>query len=222
MKIKNNITSILFAAVLFCANERANAQVIGFQFAAPKTSGNEAEVKASLVQTGLKVAPLERGPGLSVSSEGGLVRAFVALTKTQSVASISDTTTAIANDTYFKFEVKVDKDYKATFNNLNYKIRASGGGAKVYYWKYSTNGKTFKKLAQPVKITPIGAEGQAMPQIELTGIKELQNIAEGTTVSFRLYTNGSNNTTGTTAIGRSANATSNDYVLAIGGTVEKK
>lgn len=220
--IKINILLLLFATFILYTSENATAQVVGFQFASPKTSGNELELKASLVQAGLKVSPLERGPGLSISSEGGLVRAFVALTKTPSVASISDTTAAVANDTYFKFDVKVDKSYKASFHNLNYKIRASGGGAKVYYWKYSTDGETFKKLAEPVKIIPVAAEGQALPQVELTGIKELQNIAEGTTISFRLYTNGSNTTTGTTAIGRSANATSNDYVLAIGGTVEKK
>ena len=213
---------LLYAAGILCLSERASAQIVGFQFAKPKTAGNEVAVKASLVQPGLEVSPLERAAGLSTSNEGGLVRAFVALTKRQSGTSVSDTTSAVANDMYFKFEVKVEKGYKATLNNLNYKIRSSGGGAKVYYWKYSTDGKNFKKLAEPVKITPIGAEGQAMPQIELTGITELQNIMEGKTIYFRLYTNGSNNTTGTTAIGRSANATSNDYVLTIGGRVEKK
>jgi hypothetical protein len=222
MKIKNNILFLLCVAGILCISESASAQIVGFQFANPKTAGNEVAVKASLVQTGLEVSPLERGGGLLTSSEGGLVRAFVAVTKTQSGASVSDTSIAVANDMYFKFEVKVDKGYKATLNSLNYKIRASGGGAKVYYWKYSTDGKTFKKLAEPVKITPIGAEGQVMPQIELTSIKELQSILEGKTIYFRLYTNGSNNTTGTTAIGRSANATSNDYVLAIDGSVEKK
>ena len=222
MKTKITYLSAVFVVILLLTSTNLKAQIVGFQFASPKTTGNEFSVAATLVQGGLKVGQLQRGAGLLVTPEGGLVRALVSNTKIATTDNVADTTIAIVNDMYFKFDVTVSKNYKASFSNLNYKIRASGGGAKVYYWKYSTDGKTFKKLAEPTKIVPIGAEGQAMPQIELVSIKELQNIAEGTTVSFRLYVNGSNTTTGTTAIGRSAAATSNDYVIAIGGKVEQK
>lgn len=81
--------------------------------------------------------------------------------------------------------------YYAT-GEFTYFGRSSGSGGVADNYNYMT-----------VDVTAQGG-GNAMPPLDLTGIAALQNIAEGTTVDFRLYAwgDGTGATTNTVAIGR--------------------
>ena len=197
-------------------------RIAAWQFFSPTAAGNEVAKSASLADEAVTVQPLSRGAGLTQTNSNyatpvALTRTFVAVTATSSGATVSDTTTAIANNMYFAYSLKVKPDRKISLSSLDYKVRTTTGGAKVWYWKYSLDSITFKKIAEPVLLPgATNNEGDQQPQLDLARIPELQNIAAGKTVYFRLYTNGSNTTTGTTAIGRSG--TADEYGISVNGT----
>ncbi|BAV04075.1 Por secretion system C-terminal sorting domain-containing protein [Filimonas lacunae] len=201
-------------------------KMVAWQFATPAATGGEATVPASVVDTAVVASVLERGAGLKpVSNATGdtliLSRAFVSSTGVASTTEVTDTAVAIKNNMYFGYSFTVKAGYKVSLYNLNYRIRISAGGAKVWHWKYSLDSVNFTNLAMPVILTAAtDSEGDIQPVIDLSGMSALQNIPANTTVYFRLYTNGSNTTTGTTAIGRSAAVTSDDYALSVVGSAE--
>ena len=201
------------------------ADVLSWQFATPSTNGREVSVDATFKEVGLNTSTLVRGSGLrtvnNVGANMGLANGFVAGTGIASSSALADTTIAVANDMYFGFDVAVKDGYQLSLNHLKYKARISGGGAKTWYWKYSIDGINFHKIAEPEILTEATVDaGVWQPEVSLANISALKNIAYGTTVKFRLYLSGSNTTSGSTALARSATATSNDPVLMLGGTVE--
>lgn len=200
-------------------------KLAAWQFATPQSVGSETSKAATLANNALVVSDLERGSGLklvnnSYATPVTLSRTFVAITDIVTSSNVADTSLAVANHMYFGFSINVKPNYSVSLSSLNYKIRISAGGAKVWYWKYSLDGTNFVKLAQPVILTAAtDTEGDLQPQLDLSAITSLQNLPAGQTVYFRLYTNGSNVSSGTTAIGRSAASTNNDYALYVSGTV---
>jgi len=205
------------------AEDTASKQPLAaWQFATPLRTGGEATAAATLTDAALNVGPLQRGAGLRATDTAGapfvLHRTFVSLTSIPTTAAVEDTATAIAQEMYYTFSIGVHPGYKVSLSDINYKLRVSPGGAKVYYWKYSFDGINFEKIANPRVLSGGTAdEGDAQAPIDLSGIPALQEIAAGQTVYFRMYTNGSNTTTATTAFGRSATSSTTDYVLAVNG-----
>jgi len=200
--------------------EREDVPLLAWQFATPATNGNELTLGSSINDSGVESSVLYRGqPG---SNTPTLSRAFVTHTPIATGAAIADTTAAVSNNLYFAFEYQSKANYKSSISTLNYKIRASAGGAKVYYWKYSLDNVHFKPLAYPFILASAntGAEGIMADEIDINLINELQNLAPQTKVYFRLYFNGSNVNSGTTALGRSTAATSNNYALLLQGKIE--
>lgn len=197
--------------------------ILAWQFASPKSAGNEAAYSANIVTTGIEPATLVRGPGLRTTSNMGdnvvYPGAFVANAVTASTAtSATDINDAIANNLYFAFEVKPSANYKVSLSALRTKVRASGGGAKTWLWRYSTNNTDFYDIGTPYYNPGTATGGVYMPELDLTAIAELQNITPATTIYFRLYLQGSNNITGSSGIGISSD--DKGYVLSLDGTVE--
>ncbi|WP_205943996.1 endonuclease/exonuclease/phosphatase family protein [Pedobacter xixiisoli] len=200
-------------------------EVLSWQFATPSTNGREASIDATFKEVGLNTSTLVRGNGLRTQNDGGanmgLANGFVSGTGIPSSTALADTAIAVANDMYFGFDVSVKEGYELTLNHIKYKVRISGGGAKTWYWKYSVDGTAFHKIAEPEILTAATVDaGVWQPEVSLANINALKNIAHGTTVKFRLYVSGSNTTSGTTALGRSATGTSDDPILMLGGTIE--
>lgn len=200
-------------------------QVLSWQFASPATNGREASVAATFKEIGLNASTLVRGDGLrTTNNDGGnisLGNGFAAGTGVTSSTALTDTAIAVANEMYFGFDVVVKEGYKLNLDHIRYKARISGGGAKTWYWKYSVDGTNFHKIAEPEILTAATADaGEWQPDVSLSHINALKNIAHGTAVKFRLYVSGSNTSTGSTALGRSASGTNNDPVLILGGTVD--
>lgn len=201
------------------------AKIAGWQFANPQTEGNEINVSAATVGAGLNQPVLTRGAGLRTVSNTNadikLSRGFAAGSVYASSAALADTAVAIANDMYFAFSLKALNNYRVTLSSIDYKIRISAGGAKTWYWKYSTDGVNFRQIAPPVSLTgATDSEGAWQSRLHLSTITGLRNITAATTVYFRLYVSGSNATTGSTAIGRSASGNAADDVLKVNGIVE--
>ena len=194
-------------------------KLVAWQLATPAKAGNETDVTPTTINNAVTATPLVRGAGLNPT---GLARAFASLTTTPSSSNLADTAIAIANNMYFGFSIAAKTGQKISLNGLDFKIRATGGGAKVYYWKYSLNGTDFYKADNPFTLAiAANTEGEFMPHVDLSEITELQNLPGGTTVTFRLYTNGSNTTTGSTAIGRSTASTTED-ILWVSGSSESE
>lgn len=78
---------------------------------------------------------------------------------------------------------------------------------------YSLDGTTFTLIGSPVVL--IRTSVTTMPQIDLSGISALQNVAAATTVYIRYYASGQTNTGGWGFNSPSSGA----YGLAIGGTI---
>ena len=201
-------------------------KLAAWQFASPQSVGNESTSTAAIANNAVTVTDLHRGSGLklvnnSYTTPVTLTRTFVAVADVATSSNVSDTTSAIANHMYFGFAISVKPSYSLSLSSINYKIRISGGGAKVWYWKYSLDGTNFVKLANPVVLTAAtDVEGELQPQIDLSAVQALQNLLPGQSIYFRLYTNGSNISSGTTAIGRSTANNANDYALVVNGTVK--
>ena len=199
-------------------------KIIGWQFGNPKSNGNELTYAASFIKTGLNVPTLVRGAGLRTTTANGITAilypgAFVAgATHATTAVSASDIADAIAHDLYFAFEIKPLTNYKASLSKLRAKVRASGGGAKTWLWRYSTDNVNFTDLGTAYYNPNTIAGGVYMPEVDLSGITALQNILSTTTIYFRLYLQGANDDTGSSGIGVSTNEDA--YMLSLNGTVE--
>ncbi len=193
-------------------------KILSWNFFNPAKVGNETTVASTFADAGVNAATLSRGSGLRTKNNANnditISRGFSA----GATVTSADTTAAKNNNLYFAFNLVVKSGYRAFLKKITYKVRISGGGAKGWYWTYSLNGTTFHKIADPAILTAATAEeGVAMPEVTLQTIPALQNLVNKT-VYFRLYINGANATTGTTAIGRSSNA--EDDALQLFGVIE--
>lgn len=231
----NNLSSTTglgrsLSATEYCLSVTGNVEpvvaptsILAWQFSSPKSGGNETSINANVIQTGLEPATLVRGAGLRTTNDGGtpitFPGAFVAGAVTATTATSSaDIADAIANDLYFAFEVKPSANYKVSLSTLRTKVRASGGGAKTWLWRYSTDNTNFNDIGTAYYNPGTATGGVYMPELDLTAITALQNITPATTIYFRLYLQGSNATTGSSGIGISSD--DNGYVLSLNGTVE--
>lgn len=201
----------------------APTSILAWQLFDPLSAGNETSIEANVKNAGLETSSLVRGAGLRNKNSSNVdityPGAFVAgATVATAVAATTDIADAIANNLYFGFEVKPSANYKASLATLRSKIRASGGGAKTWLWRYSTDGTNFTDLGAVYYNAGTATAGVNMPDVDLSGIAGLQNLTPSTTVYFRLYVQGSNGTTGSTGLGISTDE--NTYVISLNGTVE--
>lgn len=199
------ITVIL---ILLFIVEFAAGQIVGWQMNSPNTTGNEATLDARIVDPNLNMSTLLRGAGVNASN---LARAFSS-TGYQVGATQVD---AIANDQYLEFEVSAAVGFNVSLATLDANFRRSKTAPTMFLWRYSLDGATFFDIGIPINYNAVGGGGQVQAQIDLSGITDLQNVASGTSVTFRLYGWGATDVRGTFAIGRR-----DDVELAIGGLVE--
>lgn len=126
---------------------------------------------------------------------------------------------AIDAGNYFQFTAKAKAGYKMSLSSLDARIRVQANAAHHYSWRYSTDGTTFYDAgpADNTINTTIN-NGEAVPQINLSIITDLQNVASNQIITFRLYAWGATATTSNSfGIGKSL---SSGNALIIGGVVE--
>lgn len=200
--VMKNITLILVALFTF---NFVGGQIVAWDMNG--NSGNEATVNSTTLAPNLNPSIISRGAGLSpdVLSNAYSSDTFVA------AGTQSD---AITNNEYLEFQVSSTTGYQVSLTTLDAVFRRSSTGPQSFIWRYSTDGTNFFDIGGIFTYTTVAGNGTAQTQIDLTTISALQNVASGTTITFRLYGWGATGGTGTFAIGRLGG---ND--LSLGGSV---
>lgn len=127
-------------------------------------------------------------------------------------------TDAVNNNEYFQFTIQPKPLYQGLLSTLDVNFRRSATGPNNFQWQYSLDGFATAGInigsSFSYNLTTSGGDPQA--QIDLSGIGDMQNFTNATTITFRLYAWGATNIGGTFGLGRPSSP-AND--LAIGGTV---
>ncbi len=172
---------------------------LSFPVTAPATTWNPGLISAG------GSSDLTRGPGAPAS---GGVNSFRTLGFQNNGISTS------AND-YFQVTLQPLPGYRLALATIDARLNgtstffASPGVTSQF--AYSLDGVSFTLIGSPVQTTSL-----TLPQIDLSGITDLQNIYNGTTVTLRYYASGQTATGGWGFYSGSAGING----LAIGGTVE--
>ena len=124
---------------------------------------------------------------------------------------------SITNNDYFQITLAASAGYTLSLSTIDAKLTGTqtfvGTAGVSNQFAYSLNGIDFILIGTPSVLT--GTVPLAMPQINLSTISALQNVATGTTVTLRYYASGQTTTGGwgfySTASGSNG--------LEIGGTV---
>lgn len=195
------------------------AQIIGWNFSVPATKGDEEDVIAKVKDSNLKESVLYRGKGLLSTSK--LPRTFMG--KIPFVGAENTKEKAFASDVYYEFNISPKKRFAVDLTKLKCKMRPGAGGPFQYRWTYSLDGgKRFTEIGTGdvrIKYESDKPDGEYQEPIDLSSIKELQNITKS--VIFRVYIWGAKNSkTSTFAIGKSGGGNDMDYVLAVEGAVK--
>lgn len=199
------------------------AQILGWNFSAPDTKGNEESVEAKLKDANLRSSGLTRGDALVPGSP--FTRSFISKL---SLVGTSDNTKekAFSKGAYYEFKVRPNKGFTVSLSGLTAKLRPGAGGPYYYRWTYSLDGKKFTELGDKdisIKYDYGKPDGLLQPELQLSNVSDLQKIGDKKGVVFRLYIWGSTNpNTATFTIGRSEAGNSEDYVLSLEGKVAAK
>jgi trimeric autotransporter adhesin len=120
-----------------------------------------------------------------------------------------------SNTDYFQFTLSGTPGYTMSLSAINAKFAGTAtffaNAGVTSQFAYSLDGTTFTLIGPPMQITAAGS----MPQIDVSAIANLQNIAANVTVTFRYYASGQ---TATGGWGFNSTA-SGDYGLAITGSL---
>jgi len=193
---------LLFIAVPYVGQ----SQVLAWNLTS--LTGITTSVNATTVDPNLAGSTLTRSSSLTATS---LSAGFAA-------SGFNFTTQAAAEsgNLYFQFTLTTAASAQASLSAINATLRRTSTGPNVYQWEYSTDGfaTTRNNIGGNVSFTTTGSNGDVQTAIDLTGISGLQNIAGGTTITFRIYAWGASAATGTFAVGKPSSGNS----LIIGGT----
>ncbi|WP_304064097.1 phospholipase D-like domain-containing protein [Pedobacter glucosidilyticus] len=183
-------------------------------WSANSLSGETASFASTTRSSALSSVTMTRGSGLEASS---LSRGFSSRTNANiSFASVTDKTSAIANNSYVEFDVNVLANYKVSIKAIYAKLRRSSAGARNYIIQYSINGGTFLDASPTIAFSNTFAGGISQDPIDISGIAALQNIEGAKNIKFRIYSWGYTSTGGSFAFGLSE--TSSDDVFTVAGT----
>ncbi len=126
---------------------------------------------------------------------GGLTRGSAVTANTTSKCwggAFGTTTTteagSITAGNYGTFTISANSGYKISIYDIPaYNIRRSSTGPTTGIWQYSTDGTTFTDIGSSITWgSTTSSSGNTEPAIDLSGISALQNVAAGTTITFRI------------------------------------
>jgi hypothetical protein len=124
---------------------------------------------------------------------------------------------AIAANEFATFSVTPQSGYKASFSSISqFSYRRSGTGPTNSELQYQIGAGAYTDLAA-LSYPSNATAGATLSPIDLSGIAALQNVAAGTTVTFRLVNWAATGSGGTWYIYDAANSAAPDF--AISGTV---
>lgn len=207
--------SLLALSFFMCASTFSFGQIVAWQFATPEPStGREKTAKATTNDSNLELSVLSRGA--SAVPKQGNGRGFSA-----NFPVNADKNEAKNAGAYYQFTLKAKPGYKFSLSSLEAVLRRQAESAYIYRWSYSLDGKDFKELGtDDVTITNLSNNGVKQAPINLVGYKELQNVSDKVTVTFRVYAwGGTANTGQAIAFGFGKSSAVGSNVLAAFGSV---
>jgi len=126
---------------------------------------------------------------------------------------------AIAANNFATFTLTANALHALSVSEIgNYNIRRSQFGPSTGQWQFQIGTGAFVDIGTPITWgTVTTAEGNPQAAIDLSGITELQSVAEGTVVTFRLVLWGATNAGGTFYFNDAAGSAANRPGLSIFG-----
>tara|TARA_R110002049_G_scaffold46424_7_gene134941 strand:+ start:653 stop:3115 length:2463 start_codon:yes stop_codon:yes gene_type:complete len=204
MKKITYIKSFFFLIAFLSVVSFGFGQIVAWEM--DGNAGNEVTVNATTLDGNLNMSTLSRGSGLNPRSLGD---AFSSSSFTVGGTQAS----ALTDNDYLQFQISTISGYQVSLSTLDATFRRSGNGPNSFIWRYSIDGVNFTDIGTIISYNISPTNGTDQTQINLATITALQNVAFGTTITFRLYGWGAD-INGTFAIRK---LTGND--LSLGGTV---
>lgn len=224
MQRRNMLCLAAVLAVGLAAPSVRAAIILEYDTSGLPSSSPPATWAATTVASGLTAADLSHGPG---TNPAGLGNGFSANNWT--TGTTNDATTAMSNGDYFQWAFTVQPGKVASLSTLDFSLRRSALNAPDNYAVlastdgFATAGTTVSTFnyfgrsssSAPAMVTPYQwmttdtpgqGDGNPVSTIDLSATPLLQNIAGGTTVTFRLLGWGNNDgsaDSNTVAMGRS-------------------
>ena len=206
----------LFAAVILAVSVNAQTTIAEYT---PVTLTNGAgdfgpsPFNASTTDSNLTVGGLTRGSGVAQTGTGA-ANAWGGTDFNSTTAAA-----AITANKFVTFTMTATTGYKFSIASIEkYNIRRSASGPSTGQWQYQVGSGAFTNIGSAITWGPVTSNaGNEQVAINLSGITELQNVAAGTTVTFRIVNYGASGT-GSWYINGHANATSK--TLNVKGIVE--
>lgn len=158
------------------------------------------------------VVGLTRGPTITGTTSSGAASAWGS---NGFATTATSEATAIAANNFATFTITAADGYALSLSTIDaYNIRRSGSGPTTGVWQYSLDGVSFTDIGTSITWgTVTTSSGNLESAIDLTGIASLQNIASGTTVTFRVVSWGATSTGGTWYFNDPKKTTANDLVI---------
>ncbi len=172
---------------------------------------------ATTANSNLTVGGLTRGAGISTPS--GTAGSALCWGGTDTIStSAADAITA--ND-YVTFTITAKEGYKVSITSIEkHNVRRVATSASTGQWQYQVGSGAFTNIGSAISWgSVVTAYGNEQNAIDLTGIADLQNLAAGTTVTFRVLTWGGTLSNATWSLINGTNLATNKK-LAIKGIVE--
>lgn len=209
------------AAALWMGSALQAATIIDYNLTGAPSSGPPATWPATSTASGITAQDLSRGAGITAAGLGNGFSADHWDTAAGSAAS------AATNNEYFQFGFSVNPGNIASLSQMTFSMRRSAVAAPqnfelqasldgfatpgtvvndfTYLGRSSGTAGTPALYSWMTTDTPGQGNGNPISPINLTATPLLQNIAPGSTVTFRLYGwgNGGGADTNTVALGRS-------------------
>jgi len=186
-------------------------QIVAWQFGVPAATGSETTYNATTNNENINTSILTRGAGIRVNP---LANGF---TSDNWNSSSPTKLEAISYNEYIEFKIQPKVGFSTSLSTLNAKIRRTSNGPKNYSWQYSINGVTFINIFDT--IVSVVTDGQEQKEILLSSISELQNVDNGTIITFRIYAWGASNNDASFGFAKTTTGSTTNC-LAIGGVVE--
>ncbi|MDR3458409.1 MAG: fibronectin type III domain-containing protein [Verrucomicrobiae bacterium] len=205
---------VMAGAVLLVLTGSASwaAQIVKWDFST-YTLGSQTSPQAETAKNpNVTIVGLTKGTGMTLvttAKEWG-----------QSGFSTSSTTeaAAITANNFATFSITAVSGYTTSVSGIAaYNIRRSSTGPTTGIWQYQIGAGSFVDIGSAITYgTVTSGTGNPQAAIDLSGISDLQNVASGTTITFRVVSWGATGTSGTWGFNDQTSGTSD---LIVNGAV---
>jgi len=215
---KTLLVSMAFIAGTF--NASGQTTIAGWDFSAQAGGTGVFGTSPLTVATkdaNVTVGSLTRGSGFGTLAGSGAAAAWGA-TNFSASGTLAGEITA---NKFFSFTITANAGYKVSLAGISaYNIRHSSTGPTAGQWQYQIGTGNFVNIGSAITWgTGTSSSGNAEPAIDLSGISDLQNVLETSTITIRLVSYGASATGGTLYLKDLGNTTTNDLIIT--GTIIK-